>query len=151
MLINCVNWHMVPDIWYLIVFGKETQRSVIGWKHETGGSHNRGNSDHGRSQLWKVSVFLSKGKYRDCLTHESIKKTFSLLMCTYGVSGTSSVVQWSEFLAADPEVRVRFPALPDFLRSRGYGKRSTQPRDYNWGTAWKKRLRLRSRNPGIQP
>jgi hypothetical protein len=25
------------------------------------------------------------------------------------------VVQWSEFLAADPEVRVRFPALPDFL------------------------------------
>jgi hypothetical protein len=25
----------------------------------------------------------------------------------------------SEFLAVDPEARVRFPALPDFLRSRG--------------------------------
>jgi hypothetical protein len=25
--------------------------------------------------------------------------------------------QWSEFLATDPEVQVRFPALPDFLRS----------------------------------
>jgi hypothetical protein len=29
------------------------------------------------------------------------------------------VVYWSEFLAADPEVRVRFSALPDFLRSSG--------------------------------
>jgi hypothetical protein len=32
-----------------------------------------------------------------------------------------SVVQWSEFLATDPEVRVGFPALPDFLRSSGSG------------------------------
>jgi hypothetical protein len=30
---------------------------------------------------------------------------------------TASVVWWSEFLATDQEVRVRFPALPDFLRS----------------------------------
>jgi hypothetical protein len=29
---------------------------------------------------------------------------------------TVSVVWWSEFLATDPEARVRFPALPDFLR-----------------------------------
>jgi hypothetical protein len=28
--------------------------------------------------------------------------------------------------------RVRFPALPDFLRSRGSGKGSTQPREDNW-------------------
>jgi hypothetical protein len=27
------------------------------------------------------------------------------------------VVLWSEFLATDAEARVRFPALPDFLRS----------------------------------
>jgi hypothetical protein len=26
------------------------------------------------------------------------------------------VVQWSEFLATDPEVRTRFPALPDFQK-----------------------------------
>jgi hypothetical protein len=26
---------------------------------------------------------------------------------------------WSSFLSTDPEVRVRFPALPDFLKSRG--------------------------------
>jgi hypothetical protein len=29
------------------------------------------------------------------------------------------MVQLSEFLATDPEARVRFPALPDFLRSSG--------------------------------
>jgi hypothetical protein len=30
-----------------------------------------------------------------------------------------------------PKVRVRFPALPDFLRSGGSGTGSTQPREYN--------------------
>jgi hypothetical protein len=30
---------------------------------------------------------------------------------------SASVVYWSEFLATDPEIRVRFPALADFLRS----------------------------------
>jgi hypothetical protein len=44
----------------------------------------------------------------------------------YG-KGTTFVVYWSEFLATDPEVRVRFPALPDFLRSSGFGMGSTQP------------------------
>jgi hypothetical protein len=38
---------------------------------------------------------------------------------------------WSEFLATDPELRVRLPALPDFLRSSGSGTGSTQPRGYN--------------------
>jgi hypothetical protein len=33
-----------------------------------------------------------------------------------------SVVDWSEFLTTDPDVRVRFPALPDFLRSSGPGR-----------------------------
>jgi hypothetical protein len=59
--------------------------------------------------------------------------------------------QWSEFLATDPEVRVRFSALPDFLRSSGSGTWSIQPCDYNWGAAWKKKQRLRSRNPKIRP
>jgi hypothetical protein len=34
-------------------------------------------------------------------------------------------------LPTDPEVRVRFPALPDFLRSSKSGTGSTQPREYN--------------------
>jgi hypothetical protein len=52
---------------------------------------------------------------------------------------TASVIQRSEFLATDPEVRVRFPALPDFLRSSGSGTGSTQPREYNWWATWKKK------------
>jgi hypothetical protein len=50
---------------------------------------------------------------------------------TRDTNWTASVVWWSEFLATDPEVRVRFPALPDFLRSGGSGIGSTQPREYN--------------------
>jgi hypothetical protein len=44
---------------------------------------------------------------------------------------TASVVWRSEFLATDPDVRVRFPKLPDFLRSSGSGMGPTQPREYN--------------------
>jgi hypothetical protein len=43
-----------------------------------------------------------------------------------------------EFLVTDPDVRVRFPAPPDFLRSSGSGTGSTQTREYNWGGTWKK-------------
>jgi hypothetical protein len=39
---------------------------------------------------------------------------------------TASVIYWSEFVATDPEVRVGFPALPDFSRSSGSGTGSTQ-------------------------
>jgi hypothetical protein len=48
------------------------------------------------------------------------------------------VGKWSEFLATDPEVRVRFSALPDFPRSSGSGTGSTQPREYNL-TTWKEK------------
>jgi hypothetical protein len=57
---------------------------------------------------------------------------------------------WSsgqEFLATDPEVRVRYPALLDFLKSSRSGTRSTQPREYNWGATWKKNG-LENRNYG---
>jgi hypothetical protein len=36
-----------------------------------------------------------------------------------------------EFMAIDLEVWVRFPALPDFLKSSGSGTGSTQLREYN--------------------
>jgi hypothetical protein len=57
-----------------------------------------------------------------------------LLLYLFSVSiksRTASVVYLAEFLAVDPEIRVRFPALPDFLRSCGSGTGFTQPREYN--------------------
>jgi hypothetical protein len=41
-------------------------------------------------------------------------KSLVFVMEIYYISseGTASVVYWSEFLATDPEARVRFPALP---------------------------------------
>jgi hypothetical protein len=42
-----------------------------------------------------------------------------------------SVVWWSEFLASDAEVQVRFSVLPDFQRSSGSGTGSAQPCEYN--------------------
>jgi hypothetical protein len=57
------------------------------------------------------------------------------------VRETDSVVRWSDFLATDPDVRVRFPALSDFLRSSRSETGSTQPREYDWGaTCIKKKV-----------
>jgi hypothetical protein len=47
-----------------------------------------------------------------------------------------------KFLATD---QVRFPVLPDFLRSSGSGTGSTQPYEYNEGATSKKKQQLRSR------
>jgi hypothetical protein len=43
--------------------------------------------------------------------------------------------------------RVRFPALPDFLRSSGSIKGSTQPREDKWGTIWMENRDLTTRHP----
>jgi hypothetical protein len=46
---------------------------------------------------------------------------------------------WVPDIKTDPEARVGFPALPDFLRSSGSETGSTQPREYNSGAAGKKK------------
>jgi hypothetical protein len=52
-----------------------------------------------------------------CLSFEHDTIAFSQSLCIfiilYYLTLTASVVLWSEFLATDPEARVRFPALPE--------------------------------------
>jgi hypothetical protein len=50
---------------------------------------------------------------------------------------TNVTLHNKENMSVDPELRVRFRALPDILRSSGSGTGSTQPREYNWEATWK--------------
>jgi hypothetical protein len=44
---------------------------------------------------------------------------------------TASVVEWSEFLATDPEILGFIPGATRSLRTSGSGTGSTQSREYN--------------------
>jgi hypothetical protein len=78
-----------------------------------------------------------EGKKLPVPTHQAIKEDKAQAKCDVFQNRhgyyilTASVVYWAEVLATDPEVRVPFPALPDFLRRSGSGTGSTQPREYN--------------------
>jgi hypothetical protein len=65
----------------------------------------------------------------------------SVALETYHGASTNilRILNWSQFLVTASDVRVRFPALPDFLRSSESGTGSTQPREYNWGVTSKKK------------
>jgi hypothetical protein len=53
------------------------------------------------------------------------------------ITAEFNFIYFNETASVDPEVRVRFPALSDFLRSSGSGTGSTQPREHNWRAIWK--------------
>jgi hypothetical protein len=72
-----------------------------------------------RRPLCRVSKFNLSNKLSWCYS------VWPPLLC----SGQSS---WLQIQRS----RVRFPALPDFLRSSGSGTGSTQPREDNWGATW---------------
>jgi hypothetical protein len=77
------------------------------------------------------------------MRYSNARVGFVIMLDNFHVSMRVSV-RWpplwsrSEFLATGPEVRVPFPTLPDFLKSSGSGKGSTQPREYNLRATWKK-------------
>jgi hypothetical protein len=54
----------------------------------------------------------------DRVLFEMCKKGLNVNPISYSLS-TVTVISWSEFVATDTEARVRFPALPDFLRVEG--------------------------------
>jgi hypothetical protein len=81
--------------------------------------------------------------------------TFHLKMAINPVSQASCSLQvlegpplWSNGQSSCLQIqrsRVKFPGVPDFLRSTGPGTGSTQPREDNWGATWTEKKWLRSR------
>jgi hypothetical protein len=84
--------------------------------------------------MWQL---MDPWRYARRILYYDIHKLINKFCTVFFYLVKASVVQWSEFLSTDQEVRVWFPALPDFLRSGGSGMVSTQPREYNWGDTWK--------------
>jgi hypothetical protein len=90
-------------------------------------------------QLWESCIsdkryYFEGGCVSVCIlqigtTKPQSTKLFIVVLCM-----TVSVVQWSEFLAKDPEVRVRFPAL----KSLEYGLRD--PSRWSRGTLYQQKL-----------
>jgi hypothetical protein len=74
-------------------------------------------------------VYIARGKLHQYKSPRMEQILEKLVKCSVFIIMTTSVDKWSKFLATDLEVRVRFLALPDFLRS-GSGTGSTQPREY---------------------
>jgi hypothetical protein len=79
------------------------------------------------SQEYITSIFNASSS-----SHHYSKCTYKGTVIIPHVEGISDKFKLvspgrAEFLAANPEVRVRFPALPDFLSSNGSGTGSTQP------------------------
>jgi hypothetical protein len=62
--------------------------------------------------LW-ICLFIAFWFLSLDLEHKAFVKDFILLQFLNNMA--ASVVQWSQFLVTDLDVRVRFPALPDFL------------------------------------
>jgi hypothetical protein len=90
-------------------------------------------------RMWKAVSWAPLKEYLDIFLHtNSGIPIYYMYICVYVymcvcVCVRACLVWWSEILATNPEVLIRFPELPDILRSSWSGTVSAQPREYNWG------------------
>jgi hypothetical protein len=85
----------------------------------------KGVVSNANNTILEVRCFNQRSHVATCYTVEvpNLNSLQGLNIFPYSMwsKPDASVVQWSDLLTKDPEVRVRFPALPDFLRSSGSG------------------------------
>jgi hypothetical protein len=84
-----------------------------------------------RSSIIKVTTFIW-----------NVLRWFILYLMKYGENNLNLCkinYRDQSFWLQIQRSRVRFPALPDILRSRGSGTGSTQPHEDNWGATWMKK------------
>jgi hypothetical protein len=121
----------------MITYNKLQSRPEIQWIAVTPVTVSHNNFRH-LSQTF--SYFYGQGdRCRTNAVAEIIHDVCSIYMLIYFChiilplwsSGQSS---WLQIQRS----QVRFPELPDFLRSSGSGTGSTQAREYKWGATWKK-------------
>jgi hypothetical protein len=102
--------------------------------------HLRELQDRGESirKAQNVSVYKVAFGMKALLLKHAMWKTFNIILIMYEVT-TEGPPLWSSAQGSWLQIqrtRVRFPSLPDFLRSSGSGTGSTQPREDNWGATW---------------
>jgi hypothetical protein len=82
---------------------------------------------------WKWHVSLKRRLTFSGL-HDVIPGKILLFTIAYGWGRLCGQSFWLQIRSS----LVRFPIPPDFLRSRGSGTGSAQPRDENWGATWRR-------------
>jgi hypothetical protein len=93
---------------------------------------------------WWSPLTISILHLRNCETDWKFSLLRMITHPTFTLSSNRAVRPplWSSGQSFWLEIQrswVRFPALPDFLRSKGSGKESTQPREDNWWASWKEK------------
>jgi hypothetical protein len=97
--------------------------------------NNKGSVYPTTEQISKRKTVRRKTRFQLC---SAIKMSVAGLL-------TGSVIQWSSSRWHTQRFRVRFPALPDFLRSSWSGTGSTPSCKDNWRATGKKKQWLRTR------
>jgi hypothetical protein len=138
-------WHSVHSVprYLMMLSGKLTLRSFN--PHEMVSVHNRGlcfsQAQSLKPNKDKSSYSCRESKPGQCslLIHEFNCQDVEWEVFCHCVSIQGPPL-WSAGQSSWLQIqrsRVRFPALPHFLRSNGSGTGFTQPRENNWGATWK--------------
>jgi hypothetical protein len=124
------RWH-IPPKYHLTLNGLH---SIISQK--TDSESLRVGEGFKQITTWSFTIWVG---YKIC------DSVLDIITCYITMAADCDAALWwdrgflTEFLLQIQRSRVRFLALPDFLRSRRSGTGSTQPREDNRGATWKKK------------